>query len=137
MMLSDELRSWIGQSRVLEEDVGLGMTRRIAGMLNLDPMAFRIGDELPSHWFAMYFTECARQDALGPGTWLQYLLANGLLRFRIPILFAISGYLLARRDGAEPHGARVRRRLRTLGLPYLLLSLLVVAASAGLGALLR
>ena len=44
------------------------------------------------------------QEELGPGTWLQYLLANGLLRFRIPILFAISGYLLARRDGAEPHG---------------------------------
>ena len=62
------------------------------------------------------------QEALGPGTWLQYLLANGLLRFRIPILFAISGYLFARRDGAEPHGQRVRRRLRTLGLPYLLWS---------------
>ena len=62
------------------------------------------------------------QEPLGPGTWLQYLLANGLLRFRIPILFAISGYLFARRDGAEPHGQRVRRRLRTLGLPYLLWS---------------
>ena len=62
------------------------------------------------------------QEALGPGTWLQYLLANGLLRFRIPILFAISGYLFARRDGREPHGQRVRRRLRTLGLPYLLWS---------------
>ena len=62
------------------------------------------------------------QEPLGPGTWLQYLLANGLLRFRIPILFAISGYLFARRDGAKPHGQRVRRRLRTLGLPYLLWS---------------
>ena len=61
-------------------------------------------------------------EPLGPGTWFQYLLANGLLRFRIPILFAISGYLCARRDGAEPHGQRVKRRLRTLGLPYLLWS---------------
>jgi hypothetical protein len=62
------------------------------------------------------------QEPMGPGTWLQYFLANGLLRFRIPILFAISGYLFARREGAEPHGQRVRRRLRTLGLPYLLWS---------------
>ena len=69
------------------------------------------------------------QEALGPGTWLQYFLANGLLRFRIPILFAISGYLFARRDGAELHGQRVRRRLRTLGLPYLLWSGLWLCAA--------
>lgn len=66
MILSDELRSWIGRTRVLEEDVGLGMTRRIAAMLDLDPTGFRPGDELPSHWFAMYFTEAARQSDLGP-----------------------------------------------------------------------
>ncbi|MCC3151878.1 acyltransferase [Hymenobacter sp. BT770] len=68
------------------------------------------------------------QEPLTAGTWLQYFLANGLLRFRIPILFAISGYLFARREGHEPHGARVRRRLRTLGLPYLLWSLLWLGA---------
>lgn len=68
------------------------------------------------------------QEPLGPGTWLQYFLANGVLRFRIPILFAISGYLFARRDGTESHGQRVRRRLRTLGLPYLLWSGLWLAA---------
>jgi fucose 4-O-acetylase-like acetyltransferase len=61
-------------------------------------------------------------EPMGPGTWLQYFLANGVLRFRIPILFAISGYLFARREGTEPHGQRLRRRLRTLGLPYLLWS---------------
>jgi hypothetical protein len=68
------------------------------------------------------------EEPLGPGTWLQYFLANGLLRFRIPILFAISGYLFARRKGAEPQGQRVRRRLRTLGLPYVLWSLIWLAA---------
>ena len=62
------------------------------------------------------------QEPLTAGSWLQYFLANGLLRFRIPILFAISGYLFARREGQEPHGQRVKRRLRTLGLPYLLWS---------------
>ena len=67
-----------------------------------------------------------------PDNCLQYLLANGLLRFRIPMLFAISGYLLARRDGTEPHGQRAKRRLRTLGLPYLLWSLLWLGALLGL-----
>ena len=62
------------------------------------------------------------EEAATPGTVLQYLLANGLLRFRIPLLFAISGYLLAGRAGREFHGQLVRRRLRTLGLPYLLWS---------------
>ena len=58
-----------------------------------------------------------------PASWdhvVQYLFANGLLRFRIPILFAISGYLLAYRDdGATAHGTRVWKRVRTLGIPYL------------------
>lgn len=68
------------------------------------------------------------QEPFSLGSGLQYLLANGLLRFRIPILFAISGYLFAWRDGAEPHPQRVRKRLRTIGLPYLLWSLLWLAA---------
>ena len=67
-------------------------------------------------------------EAATPGTVLQYLLANGLLRFRIPLLFTISGYLLASRAGREPHGQLVQRRLRTLGLPYLLWSLLWLVA---------
>ncbi|MGI4869968.1 MAG: acyltransferase family protein [Janthinobacterium lividum] len=67
-------------------------------------------------------------EAATPGTVLQYFLANGLLRFRIPLLFAISGYLLARRDGTEPHQQLLRRRLRTLGVPYVLWSLLWLAA---------
>ena len=48
----------------------------------------------------------------------EYLLANGLLRFRIPMLFAISGYLFALGDG-RPFWPRLGRRLRTLGVPYL------------------
>jgi hypothetical protein len=64
------------------------------------------------------------EEPLRAGNWLQYFLANGLLRFRIPILFAISGYLFAWRDGQQPHGERVARRLRTLGLPYVLWSLI-------------
>jgi fucose 4-O-acetylase-like acetyltransferase len=52
---------------------------------------------------------------------VEYLLANGLLRFRIPMLFIISGYLFALHD-EQPHKQRVRKRLRTLLAPYLIWS---------------
>jgi len=51
----------------------------------------------------------------------EYLLANGLFRFRIPMLFIISGFLFALHD-ATPHKQRIRKRTRTLLLPYLLWS---------------
>lgn len=62
------------------------------------------------------------EEPLSVGTWMQYFLANGLFRFRIPILFAISGYLFAHHDSRAPHKARVKRRLQTLLVPYLLWS---------------
>ncbi len=52
---------------------------------------------------------------------VQYLLANGLLRFRIPMLFVISGYLFALHD-QQPYKQRIRKRLRTLLAPYLIWS---------------
>lgn len=63
----------------------------------------------------------APTDALTPTAFVQYLLANGLLRFRIPMLFIISGYLFALHDG-QPHMQRVRKRARTLLAPYLIWS---------------
>jgi fucose 4-O-acetylase-like acetyltransferase len=54
-------------------------------------------------------------------TFIQYLLANGLFRFRIPILFMISGYLFALRDEV-PYAVRAKKRARTLLVPYLLWS---------------
>lgn len=51
-------------------------------------------------------------------TYTQYLIANGLLRFRIPILFMISAYLYALGD-SKPQGERLKKRLRTLLIPYL------------------
>jgi len=53
----------------------------------------------------------------------EYFLANGLLRFRIPMLFIISGYLFAMHD-YRPYGQRVRKRFRTLIVPYLIWSAL-------------
>lgn len=64
--LSPELQSWVGRSRVVEEDIGLAAVRRIAGMLDLDPDAYRNGDPLPPHWFTMFFADVARQSDIGP-----------------------------------------------------------------------
>lgn len=60
-------------------------------------------------------------EPLTPTGFVEYLLANGLFRFRIPMLFIISGYLFALHDD-QPHNLRVRKRLRTLLAPYVIWS---------------
>jgi len=50
-------------------------------------------------------------------TFIEYFLANGALRFRIPMLFIISGYIFALRDH-KPYGERIGNRFRTLMIPY-------------------
>ena len=60
-------------------------------------------------------------EALTATSFIEYLFANGILRFRIPMLFLISGYLYALHDAA-PNKERVKKRVRTLLLPYLLWS---------------
>lgn len=54
-------------------------------------------------------------------SFFEYLLSNGLLRFRIPLLFLISGYLFAMYDH-RPYLQQVRSRFRTLLVPMLLWS---------------
>ncbi|UYZ58110.1 acyltransferase family protein [Hymenobacter latericus] len=71
----------------------------------------------------------AVEEPLTVGAYLQYFLANGLFRFRIPILFAISGYLFAYHDSGTPHRVRVQRRVRTLLVPYLLWSFIGLAGT--------
>ena len=61
-----ELRPWIGQVRVTEDDVGLMAVRRAAGTFDLDPATFHNGSELPPHWFTFIGCETVRQSALGP-----------------------------------------------------------------------
>ena len=53
----------------------------------------------------------------------EYFLANGIFRFRIPMLFIISGFLYALHD-QRPYKQRINKRLRTLLLPYLIWSAL-------------
>jgi len=64
-------------------------------------------------------------------TFFEYFTANGIFRFRIPMLFAISGYLFALSD-TKPHGERMKGRVRTLLLPYLLWSALGLLMTWGL-----
>ena len=54
-------------------------------------------------------------------TFIEYFLANGLLRFRLPMLFAISGYFFAMQDH-KPYGQRIGKRFRTLLIPYFIWS---------------
>jgi len=54
-------------------------------------------------------------------TFTQYFLANGIFRFRIPMLFIISGFLYSMHDN-QPYKQRTTKRLRTLLLPYLIWS---------------
>lgn len=53
----------------------------------------------------------------------EYFISNGITRFIIPLLFVISGYLLAMRD-AQPYKQMIKKRWRSLGVPYLLWSAL-------------
>ncbi len=51
----------------------------------------------------------------------EYWLANGIFRFRIPMLFIISGYLFAMSDH-KPYKQRAGKRVKTLLYPYLIWS---------------
>ena len=59
-------------------------------------------------------------------SYTEYFLANGIFRFRIPMLFIISGYLFALTD-VQPYKKRINKRLRTLLIPYLIWSAIGIA----------
>lgn len=61
-----ELESWIGRQREMEEEIALGAVRRIAATFDMPPQDFGPGDELPPHWFGLFFADIARQSAIGP-----------------------------------------------------------------------
>lgn len=54
-------------------------------------------------------------------TFIEYFLANGALRFRIPLLFLISGYIYALQDH-KPYMERIKRRFYTLVIPFIVWS---------------
>lgn len=60
-------------------------------------------------------------ERLTATSFTEYWLANGLFRFRIPMLFIISGYLFAMSDH-KPYKQRSAKRVKTLLYPYLIWS---------------
>jgi len=64
-------------------------------------------------------------------TFFEYYTANGLVRFRIPMLFVISGYLYALHD-YKPNRQRIGKRFRTLMVPYFLWSIIGLLVAYGL-----
>lgn len=61
-------------------------------------------------------------------TFFEYFIANGILRFRIPMLFLISGYIFAIQD-KRPYGQRAKRRFVTLMIPYFIWSAIGLAVT--------
>lgn len=61
-------------------------------------------------------------ETLTPTTFTEYFLSNGVLRFVVPLLFLISGYLYSLHDDMQPYWQRLKRRLRVLFLPYIIWS---------------
>lgn len=61
----DGLQGWIGREEVVEDEASLGLMRRLAALLDQDPMALKRGDGLPAGWHAALFGPLARQSGLG------------------------------------------------------------------------
>ncbi|MBU8540365.1 FAS1-like dehydratase domain-containing protein [Falsiroseomonas tokyonensis] len=60
------MAGWIGRQEVLEDEVALPIIRRMAALLDQDPLAYRRGDALPEGWHSVFFAPIARQSQLGP-----------------------------------------------------------------------
>ena len=67
------------------------------------------------------FTNSIIKEPLSFTTFTEYFLANGLFRFRIPLLMTISGYLLAYKDNVS-YLEIIKKKFRTLIIPYILIS---------------
>ncbi|MDB5953542.1 MaoC family dehydratase N-terminal domain-containing protein [Ramlibacter sp.] len=63
--IAAEFAGWIGKSMSIEDEVTLPAVRRMAAMLDLDPMAFQHGSGIPPHWYSMFFTANARRSQIG------------------------------------------------------------------------
>ena len=61
------------------------------------------------------------EEPLTVTTFVEYWVCNGLVRFIIPLLFIISGFLFASGD-EQSYKFRILKRLRTLLFPYLIWS---------------
>jgi 3-methylfumaryl-CoA hydratase len=63
--IAAEFAGWIGRSMSVDDEVTLPAVRRMAAMLDLDPMEFDHGSAIPPHWYSMFFTPNARRSQIG------------------------------------------------------------------------
>ncbi|MFC7543440.1 hypothetical protein ACFQU2_33740 [Siccirubricoccus deserti] len=66
LMDDAELNGWIGRSETAEDEVSLVLLRRLAALLDLDPLALSRGAPMPEGWHVVLFAPLARQSGLGP-----------------------------------------------------------------------
>jgi fucose 4-O-acetylase-like acetyltransferase len=92
---------------------------RFLTFISIALLGFVHGYNLTTPYLAPFST--VEDDPLTFTTYFQYFFSNGFLRFRIPLLFLISGYLYAQYD-SKPYGERTKKRFQTLIIPYLLWS---------------
>lgn len=64
--LAKPFAGWLGKAQSADDEIGLPAVRRMAAMLDLEPMAFEHGSEVPPHWYSMFFTPNARRSQIGP-----------------------------------------------------------------------
>ena len=67
------------------------------------------------------------KEPLTTTAFIEYFLANGALRFRIP-LFIISGYIYALQD-SKPYAERIKKRFITLIIPFFIWSAIGLATT--------
>ncbi|HMP91709.1 MAG TPA: acyltransferase [Phnomibacter sp.] len=97
----------------------LSLKIRFLTFISIALLGFVHGYNLTNPYLTPYAT--VEHDPLTITTFIQYFFANGFLRFRIPILFLISGYLYALYD-YKPYWQRTKHRFVTLLVPYFIWS---------------
>ena len=84
------------------------------------------------HGYNLHETYLAPYSTVGEPltitTFTEYFLANGALRFRIPLLFIISGYIFALQDDI-PYKQLIKKRFITLMIPFFIWSAAGIAVT--------
>ena len=62
----EALKPFVGSKSIVEDEIALSVVKRIAGMLDEDFNSYRVGSELPPHWFGMFFPNVTKQSDIGP-----------------------------------------------------------------------
>ena len=63
---ADELASWIGRAREVEDELTAPAMRRLAALLDREGVPLAHGTPVPPHWIAVLFDDATPQSRLGP-----------------------------------------------------------------------